>query len=451
MRYTNKRLLADNKFKIGFEFEFVAHELQGVLSNQYRKLRVPELFLHELDTCFHVSAQDHKDIVNILTYSGYNTDKFDYFSVPDDLVEYGPDRMIAALGLMPIKPLYRKVGNRYKDVTDEIKDKMTSFDLSDVKDLVRMIRSLRKCYVDAPVLGNYTSLTTEGEQEAYDAMIRVFKDFTGITLKRVESYDIVTKKNPAWFLTEEYVDDIKEGRIEYGFEVITPPLHPVEALEALRTVMDFLSSDELPFKIRTGVDCGVHINISHEDKTYEEVNQTFYGLMFDEEPVIKSFGRSKQHMCAAIRPIITKEIKRLTREKAITLLSLNDPATTQRVLDIIDSFSEAGGLKSARFTSMEKWGYVEYRMPGGRKYETKYNEIAALTIDLLRFTMAYQTDYTKHKVFIGKIRDIMESTGAEESTRKSIIEALPEFLTKFPKPKRPKRIDSDELLKIRDV
>lgn len=451
MRYTDNKLLADNKFKIGFEFEFVAYGLENVLDNQYRKLRVSELFLHELETCFHVSKQDHKDIENILAYSGFNTNRLDYFSVPDDLVEYGPDRMIAALGLMPTKTVYRKNGNSYKDVTDEIKDKMTSFDLTDPKDLVRMIRSLRKCYVDTPVLGNYTALTKEGEDEAYKSVMRAFKDFSGISMKRVESYDVATKKKPSWYLTEEYVDDISEGRIEYGFEIVTPPMHPVTALEALQTVFNFLNSDKIPFKVKTGTDCGVHINISHEDKTHREVNQTFYGLMFDEEPVIKSFGRSKQHMCSAVRPRITKEIKRLTREHAITISSLDDPATTQRVLDIIGSVSEDGGLRSARFTSIEKWGYVEYRMPGGKKYQTKYKEIAALTIALLRFTMTYQSDYTKHKVFIGKIRAIMESVGVEDTTGKTIIEALPDFLTKFPKYKRPKRIDSEELLKIRDV
>lgn len=451
MRYTNKQLLADNKFKIGFEFEFVAYDLYDVMGAQIRKMRIPELFLHELDTCFHVSKSDNQDIENLLAYSGYNTNRNDYFSVPNDLVEYGPDRMIALLGLMPIKTVYRKVGTEYKDVTEEIKDKITSADRTDPRDLVKLSNSLRRCYVDAPVLSEYSSFSGESENELYKMMVREFKAHTGITMKKIESYNINTKKKPGWYLTEEYVDDIKEDQIEYGFEIVTPPLHPVEALSALRSVLVFLNSDDTPFKVRTGKDCGVHINISHEDKTEDKVHQLFYSLMFDEEPVIKLFGRTKQCMCAAMKPIATKEIKRLIKEKAISLDSFNDPKTTQRVLDIIESFSEVGGLKSARFYNMEKWGYVEYRMAGGKNYHNRYKEIAAHTIDLLRFTMSYEADNTKNKAFIGKIRSIMKDAGAKTGTGRSILESVPAYLAKFPKSKRAKRIDSKELLKIRDI
>lgn len=451
MKYSKKQLLLDNKFKIGFEFEFVAYALQDILDGQRRKLRVSELYLNEMNTCFSINKQEHNDIKNIIAYSGFNTNKFDYYTESNSIISYGPDRLIALLGLMPTKSLYRKVNVGYKDVTDEIKDKISSTNRTDYNDLISLIRTLRRCYVDTPLLGKYTSLTSAGEEEAYDTMIRVFKDLTGILLKRVKSHDDATKKNHAWYLTEEYVDDIKEDCFEFGFEIVTPPLHPVEALKALRTVLDFISSDDNPFNIRTGVDCGVHINISHEDKTIDNINQTFYSLMFDQDKVIKLFGRSKNYMCASLKPSITREIQRLTREKAITLDTLNDPTTTQRVLDIIESFSDTGGLKSARFYSMKDYGYIEYRMAGGKKYETKYDEIEALIIDLLRFTMKYRTDNTKNKVFIGKIRNIMKSAGAKKGTGKSVIESLPDFLNKFSIPKRTERGDSKELSEIRDV
>jgi hypothetical protein len=451
MRPTNKQLLADNKFKIGFEFEFVAYGLCDVLSDQTRKMRIPEIFLHELDTCFHVSKSDYSDIENLLAYAGYSTNKYGYFSAPNDLIEYGTDRMIALLGLMPTKNVYRKVGSGYKDVTEEIKDKITSADRTDPRDLVRLGNSLRRCYVDTPVLGEYSSFIKETEDQIYNMMVHEFNKHSGITMKRVESYSIATKKKPGWYLTEEYVDDIKEDHIEYGFEIITPALHPVEALEALRAVLSFLSSDNIPFKVRTGKDCGVHINISHEDKVEGDVHQLYYSLMFDDVSVIKLFGRTRQHMCAAMKPFTIKEIKRLTKENAITLDGLNDPNTIQRVLDIIEASTESGGLKSARFDNMHKWGYVEYRMAGGKKYHNRYKEIAAHTIDLLRFTMDYEADNTKNKAFIGKIRSTMKEAGAQTGTGRSILEDVPAFLTRFPKPKRANRIDSNELLKIRDA
>lgn len=451
MRLTKKQLLADDKFKIGFEFEFVAYDLCDVLGDQTRKLRISEIFLHELDTCFHVNKSDYSDIENLLAYAGYSTNKYGYFSAPSDLVEYGPDRMIALLGLMPTKNIYRRVGGEYRDVTEEIKDRITATDRTDPKDLVRLSNTLRRCYVDTPVLGEYSSFIKESEDQIYNMMIREFKEHSGITMKRVQSYDMVTKKKPGWFLTEEYVDDIKEDHIEYGFEIVTPPLHPVEALEALRSVLDFLTSDSIPFKVRTGKDCGVHINISHEDKLEGDVHQLYYGLMFDDESVIKLFGRTRQHMCSSMKPLTIKEIKRLTKEKAITLDGLNDPKTIQRVLDIIEASTETGGLKSARFDNMQKWGYVEYRMAGGSKYQNKYNEIAKHTLDLLRFTMLYEADNTENKVFVGKIRSIMKEAGAKPGTGRSVLETVPVFLAKFPKTKRGKRIDSNELLKIRDA
>jgi len=448
---SKKKLLADDKFKIGFEFEFVACNLDSILDNQFRKLRIPEILLHELDTCFHISKQDKKNAENILSYAGYNMRKYDYYSSLEDFIEYGPDRMIALLGLMPSKMVYRKVGDAYKDVTDEIKNKISTTDRTDPKDLSRLIRSLRKCYVDAPVLGNYTTLTPDGEKQAYKAIILEFKRHSGITMRRIKSYDAVTKKKPGWYLTEEYVDDIKEDAIEFGFEIVTPALHPLEALDALDKVLSFLRSDAMPFNIRTGMDCGVHINISHEDKTSAEVNQVFYGLMFDDAPVIKLFGRSKQNMCSPTRPMIIREIKRLTREKAINIDTLDDPKTAQRVLDIIEASSDGAGLNSARFSSMDKWNYVEYRMAGGKGYQNKYNELEAVTIDLLRLTMSYTKDNTRNKVFMATVRDIMVSAGARTGTGPSVIESMSEFLTKHPKTKRGKRLDAEELLKIRDV
>ncbi len=61
------------------------------------------------------------------------------------------------------------------------------------------------------------------------------------------------------------------------------------------------------FKIRTGTNCGVHINISHEDKRDEkEISELFYAMMFEEASTL-------------LRPIVVKEIKRLVEENAITL------------------------------------------------------------------------------------------------------------------------------------
>ncbi len=448
---SNKQLLEDNKFKIGFEFEFVAYDFCDVLSNQSRKLRISEILLNEMDTCFRISKSNRSNIEHMISYASYSAHECDYFSSSDNFVKYGPDRLIAILGLMPTKTVYRKVGIGYKDITEEIKNKITAVDYTDTKDLVRLSNTLRQCYVDAPVIGEHFSLIEENEDQIYTMMVRAFKEHSGITMKRVESYDMVTKKKPGWFLTEEYVDEIKDDYIEYGFEIVTPALHPMKALEALRSVLDFLTLSSLPFKVRTGKSCGVHINISHEDKKKHDVHNLFYGLMFDEESVIKRFGRSRQDMCSAINPIIVKEIRRLTRDKAITLDGIDDPKHIQRVLEIIESTASTDDLNSARFEYMDKWGYVEYRMAGGSKYQNKYNEIENHTLDLLRLTMSYEEDNTKNKVFIGKIRDIMKSAGAKVGTGYSFLENIPSSLATFPKPKRKNRMDSRELLKVRDL
>lgn len=448
---SKKQLLADNKFKIGFEFEFVAYDLYNTLTPEhFRKLRIDELYLFEMNTCFDISKKDKSNIENLLTYAGYHTNKFEYFSAPDDMIEYGPDRIIALFGLVPTTGVYRKVGDLYKDVTDEITDKIINTDRTDIKRVESLIRSLRKCYVDSPVLGKYVSLTKNVEDFVYKEIIREFKARTGFKMKRVESYSDRTKKKPGWYLTEEYTDGVEEDDMNYGFEIVTPPLPPMQALDALRQVLDFIRADTSPLKMKTGYDCGIHINISHEDKTKEDVNQVYYGMMFDEIKYLQMFGRVKQHMCAPLRPIIIKEIKKLTRDGAITLDGLDDTDTRETVLDIIESYSDFGGLKSARFTSMEKWGYTEYRMAGGKKYETKYKETEKLVIELLRFTMGYGQDISRNRVFLKKVRDIMVSAGGKVGTGPSTMETLPDVFSKFPKAKRKKRGDSDKLLNKRD-
>lgn len=446
---SKKKLLSDDKFKIGFEFEFVAYDFTQSLGPKHlRKLRVPELLLTELELAFVVSKQNQKRIRDILSLAVRKSNQYMYTSV-EDIIQYGTERIVAVLGLIPRGTVYRRRGKKYYNVTDEICAKIKSVDRSDVDSINSLVRTLSRCYVDSPVAGKYVTVAKPTEEALYALLASELKTRYGYDPKRIDSYETGTKKNPGWYLTEEYVDEIVEDKLEYGFELITPPLPPKEALEALANVFEFMRTVEC-FKVRTGPTCGVHINISHEDILQSHINETFYAFSFDEAYWVSKFGRSTQNMCSAIRPEIIKEIKRMTRSGSITLDGLDNMATRGRVLEIIESYSEWGSLNSVRFSNMKDYGYSEYRVAGGKKYEERYDDIEELFFELLRLTLEYDRNYLKDKKFINTIRKIMVDVGGKTGTGPSIVELLPESMLVMRKRARNDRKDSDKLMRIRD-
>ncbi len=96
--------MENNKFKIGFEFEFIAYDIYNSLDRSlFRKLKIRELFLHELVLCFSITDGVQKDISNFLNYACYNRGGYSYYGSPNDMVNYGTDRIVALYKLIPTK------------------------------------------------------------------------------------------------------------------------------------------------------------------------------------------------------------------------------------------------------------------------------------------------------------------------------------------------------------
>jgi hypothetical protein len=194
---------------------------------------------------------------------------------------------------------------------------------------------------------------------------------------------------------------------------------PREALSEFRNVADALM--DFPFLVYTGSDSGLHINISHPDVGIDNVSILEFALLNDEAAMAKPFGRGKSDACEPYRKHVCKKIRELVRDRIISLAAFdNDP---KMVLRFIESTIEMRKMSSMNLSSLNKHGFVEYRIPGGKGYLKKSREVRKHLIELLNAhqSFGFLNDYAVKS----KVRRLLVAAGAKRNDGISLIEMVP--------------------------
>jgi hypothetical protein len=191
-----------------------------------------------------------------------------------------------------------------------------------------------------------------------------------------------------------------------------------------RNVADALL--DFPFPVYTGSDSGLHINISHPDTDINNASILEFALLNDEAAMAKPFSRIRSEACEPYRKHVHKKIRELIRDRIISLAAFdNDP---EMVLRFIESSIEMRKMSSMHLGNLNKYGFVEYRISGGKGYLKKSKEVRRHLIELLEIHRSF--GYLNAYAIKSKVRRLLVAAGAKRNDGISLIEMVPETIFK---------------------
>ena len=226
------------------------------------------------------------------------------------------------------------------------------------------------------------------------------------------------KHNPIGTSAEEDTDSMRDYYIDAGIEINTPVMTPREALLEFRNIASALR--EVPFRVYTGSDCGLHINISHPDVGVDDVSILEFALLYDEAAMAKPFGRSNNSACESYAKLIRKGVREFVRNRIVSLAAFDSDHAV--VVRFIESSLDMRKMSSMNLGSLYKYGFVEYRLPGGKRYLSQGKEVRKHLIELLEI---HQSFGTRKKAVQRKIRRLLVDAGASKNDGVSLIEMVP--------------------------
>ena len=444
------QLINDDKFKIGFEFEFIVSDFMHLAGDEFfANLKMSDLVYQDLPTSFHLTKKRRREVDAYLNYSYVcsNPDN-DYHDSPSEVNRIGAGVLIVLFKLKPKWGWFTIKGN---DKTDYINGLIDAVDPMNAKEVSTVAKKLNYYRVRTFVLERHGYLSSASENFLKTLVAKHMEPVVGNLPVLTSDFSDDPKKKPGWYIAEESIDDINEDYYdESGIELITPPLPPREALSKCKAILEAFK--HTPFGMRAGTDCGIHVNISHEDLKVEEVNHVTFALMFDEKKELKRFGRLSHNSSAPVIGLIKKIIRKLTRDKIITLGSLCSEDSLRRLIRLVDATLDDVGYNSIRLSKMAEFNYVEYRMAGGKKYFDRYYDIEDHVFKLMDMTMDFMGDV--HHLVINQIEDIMIEAGASMDDEPSFLEQISEDFVECPvngvKSRRYREDHAADLLKMRN-
>jgi len=404
-------LLDDNRFKIGFEFEFVVHEHDTFL-NPPDYLRVSGLNYDTFISSFVITKKQTEQIEYILSYGQYfskRKNRFDYVEMDMEAKRFGIAKLIALLKLKPRNGEWYTAGYEFYDRSEEVNEALSTLDPDDYNEVKRFARRLSNYFI----LARYVDEQGKEEDDITKILKSIaveFGDRLGVKIESAIYGDSLDSKND-FCLKTEYLNEAEHN--EMGLEITTPPLPPREALSYARDIFDIMTEKDLPFKVKLGKDCGIHVNVSHPDVKRDQISPVYYSLMNDERALATPFKRMTQDACLPFTKNIQGIVRKLIRRGLLTLDMLHSVEGLKYVVTMIEANLDYGKFTSAYFYNIHKHGYIEYRMAGGRGYTKKYDELERHVKECLRITKSFTHDRFNDWVFAEKIKKLLVKSGAQ--------------------------------------
>lgn len=247
---------------------------------------------------------------------------------------------------------------------------------------------------------SYTSEMTDwlkGKLEGLFGTVEVFRRYH----ERSKSLD-------RWYIEPD--GSLRPNSGDYAAEVVGPPLHFKDALEALKKFVVFCKDNN----IYTNSSTGLHINVSVPN----QLDVLKLALFSGDKYALKTFGREQSNYARSI-------IDALKSSSDVTNAGMN-PLTDQTVEDILQT---ARRIASDHFSSVNytSSGYVSFRQAGG----DYLNKLDSVMIVLRNFARAMviashpgmgKDEYMAKlvKLIPGKQDDERHTFGREEMKQRGI-------------------------------
>lgn len=416
-------LLDDDRFKIGFEFEFIIHGHESLMSSS-ECIKISSLNYSTFKAAFNINKEQSAQIEAILTYRQHFTkNKFDFADLSEEAGSFGIPKLIALLKLKPRNKKWYTESSTFRsscddpvffDKSKEINSALDSLDISNYDEVTRFARRLSHHFVLSEIIENLGGVNREQEKNIFKNLSVIFSEKLGVKMDTCGNYYVEEEESfisTNWNIKTEYFEDTDDTK-EFGLEITTPPLPPREALKYAKKILEILSDNNLPFKVKLLKDCGVHVNVSHPDVKINQVSPIYYSLMNDEKAMMLPFHRTNQEACLAYSKNIRELTRKLVRHGLISLDMLNTTEGLKHVVTMIDSHVDYGKFISAYFYNMHKLGYIEYRMAGGKGYTKKYKELEYHVCECLRITKSFTHNRFDDRVFAHKVKTLLIKAGA---------------------------------------
>lgn len=192
-----------------------------------------------------------------------------------------------------------------------------------------------------------------------------------------------------WFITKDSSVTTNVSKHIYGLELISPPMKPSEALEKLKNVFDaFKALDD----IHTDNTTGLHVNISVTN--IKNANLLKLILFIGENNLLNKFDRENNSYTESWLSVIAKKIR------SIDILN-GDLKDFENYLNSVINSEFFDKYKTINFSKLLDYGYIEFRITGGKGYENKfydlYNTIGRYlrVIHIATEENAYRNEYIK--------------------------------------------------------
>jgi len=203
-----------------------------------------------------------------------------------------------------------------------------------------------------------------------------------------------------------------------GLEIVSPPMPLPEALEKLRTVIDWANGDGDAY---TNESTGLHMGISLPHKG-GDVDYVKLILFMGDRYVLDEFGRAANtYAASALKKLqdVQRARRQGVREQATEMRGADKTAAAMDLMrkNLIELAAQyvQDGVGTSKYTSAHiKPGYIEFRSPGGDYLSMDDRDESALTNTMLRFArsmyLAGRPDLER-KEYAKKLYQLIDTQG----------------------------------------
>lgn len=231
---------------------------------------------------------------------------------------------------------------------------------------------------------------------------------------RFQTYDDVLALGISGRVTDDY--SIKLNRTIHDCEIVTDPVSLKESSEVLSKVFRYMDDNN----VETNKTTGIHINISCGDRVFmRKIDPETLIAASDDFYIAKQFKRDKNIYCKPWNQIVKKlnrYVKRYNKtsdsykkwnirteftELVDAMFFSTEEYRDTPYTDLLEEIEFESKYMSVNINNLVDFGYVEYRMIGGRNYHHKIDEIQeAIDHFCLGQLVAQKKDETRIERFL---------------------------------------------------
>lgn len=192
-----------------------------------------------------------------------------------------------------------------------------------------------------------------------------------------------------WNIEEDTSIEPDEG--DAGFEIISAPLEYSDAMAEYSEVVDYLLSNNA----YTNDSTGLHINVSLEGISMDQLDYPKLIVMLGDKYVLKQFGRSMNGFAVSTTKQLDQFLQAGQEKDSGKYIQFLSKMRSKVDKALADQFS--GEIQFDKYTAIGlKSGWIEFRMAGGTDY-LKKTDLVVSTINRFVFAMAVATNPEAYK------------------------------------------------------